>query len=87
MQSATVGRHVLTLGFVAPSEGTIARQLIVLGLVLTVLAFIYHAALGALGSTIRRWFAGKERWGRLQHRVLASVLTLMAVRLLVMSRP
>ncbi|MCQ3030454.1 LysE family translocator [Pseudomonas syringae] len=73
--------------FVTPSNGMIAQQLIVLGLVLTVIAFVFHAVLGAFGSTINRWFAGKERLGKLQHRVLAAVLTLMAVRLMVMSRP
>jgi threonine/homoserine/homoserine lactone efflux protein len=48
---------------------------------------IFHAALGAFGSTLSRWFAGKKRLGKLQPKVLASVLTLMAVRLMVMSRP
>lgn len=73
--------------FVTPSTGMIAEQLILLGLVLTVIAFVFHAVLGAFGGTINRWFAGKERLGRLQPRLLASVLTLMAVRLMVMSRP
>ncbi|WP_122664316.1 LysE family translocator [Pseudomonas viridiflava] len=73
--------------FVTPSKGMIAEQLILLGLVLTAIAFVFHAALGAFGGTIKRWFAGKKRLGRLQPRLLASVLALMAVRLMVMSRP
>lgn len=73
--------------FVTPSAGTIAQQLIVLGLVLTLIAFVFHAALGAFGGAISRWFAGKSSLGKLQSRVLASVLTLMAVRLMLMSRP
>lgn len=73
--------------FVTPGKGMIAQQLIVLGLVLTLIALIFHAALGAFGSTLSRWFAGKKRLGKLQPKVLASVLTLMAVRLMVMSRP
>lgn len=73
--------------FVDPAKGMIAQQLIVLGLVLTLLAFIFHTVLGACGGTLSRWFAGRTRLARLQPRILASVLTLMAVRLMVMSKP
>lgn len=73
--------------FVAPAKGEIAQQLIVLGLVLTLIALVFHAVLGACGGTLSRWFAGKQGVGKLQSRLLAGVLTLMAVRLMVMSRP
>ena len=73
--------------FVDPAKGMIAQQLIVLGLVLTLLAFIFHTVLGVCGGTLSRWFSGRTRLARLQPRILASVLTLMAVRLMVMSKP
>jgi len=73
--------------FVVPEKGLIAQQIIILGAVLTLLAWVFHAALGAFGGAFERMLSGSGRFARLQPRLLASVLALLAVRLMVMSRP
>ena len=73
--------------FVRPEAGSIAVQLMVLGGVLTVIAAVFHGLLGAFGGALSRFFAGRPSSAWLQRWGLATVLTVLAVRLAVMSRP
>lgn len=73
--------------FVVPAKGLIAQQILILGAVLTLLAWVFHAVLSAFGGAFQRQSSGSGRFARLQPRLLASVLALLAVRLVVMSRP
>lgn len=73
--------------FVMPAKGMIAQQMLMLGAVLTLLAWVFHALLGAFGGAFQRLLKGSGRFARLQPRMLASVLALLAVRLMIMSRP
>lgn len=73
--------------FVVPAKGAVAQQLLLLGLVLSVIALVFHVVLGACGGVLSRWFSSKGRLARLQPRLLASVLALLALRLMLMQRP
>ena len=73
--------------FVRPEAGSIAVQLLVLGGVLTVIAAVFHGLLGAFGGALSRFFTGRPHSAWLQKWGLATVLTVLAVRLAVMSRP
>ncbi|CAK9888769.1 LysE family translocator [Pseudomonas fluorescens] len=72
--------------FVVPAKGAVAQQLL-LGLVLSMIALVFHVLLGACGGVLSRRFCGKGRMARLQPRLLASVLALLALRLVLMQRP
>ncbi|MBN0978940.1 LysE family translocator [Pseudomonas sp. SDM007_2] len=72
--------------FVKPEAGPIALQLVQLGLVLTLIAGVFHAVLGIFGGAISRFFAGSEKTAGLQKWGLATVLTVLAVRLALMPR-
>lgn len=73
--------------FVDPGKGGVARQLLVLGLVLTVIATVFHTLLGAAGGTVRRFLSRHPKAATLQSRGLAAVLVLLALRLVLTSRP
>ncbi|WP_282396401.1 LysE family translocator [Pseudomonas sp. PS01298] len=73
--------------FVRPETGSIAIQLLVLGGVLTVIAAVFHLLLGIFGGAVSRFFAGCPAGAALQKWGLATVLTVLAVRLALMSRP
>ena len=73
--------------FVRPEAGAIAVQLMVLGGVLTVIAAVFHGLLGIFGGALSRYFARRSQGAWLQKWGLATVLTVLAVRLAVMSRP
>lgn len=73
--------------FVRPEAGSIAVQLMLLGGVLTLIAAVFHGLLGAFGGVLSRFFAKRSKSAWLHKWGLATVLTLLAVRLAVMSRP
>ncbi|MGF6595071.1 LysE family translocator [Pseudomonas sp. 2835] len=73
--------------FVVPGQGAVAQQLLLLGLLLSVIALVFHVLLGACGGVVSRRFSGKGRMARWQPRLLASVLGLLALRLMLMQRP
>ncbi|WLH09167.1 LysE family translocator [Pseudomonas lurida] len=73
--------------FVRPEAGSIAVQLMLLGGVLTLVAGVFHVLLGIFGGALSRFFAGRSKGAWLQKWGLATVLTVLAVRLAVMSRP
>jgi len=72
--------------FVKPDADRIAQQLLVLGALLTILALIFHLVLGIFGHSVSRIFYASNHISRLQPRLLAGMLTLLAARLLVISR-
>ena len=73
--------------FVRPQAGSIAVQLIVLGGVLTLIAAVFPGLLGVFGGVLSRFFARRRNSAWLQKWGLATVLTVLAVRLAMMSRP
>lgn len=73
--------------FVRPEAGSIALQLLTLGVILTMISGVFHAVLGVFGGAVRRFFAGSSKTAGLQRWGLAVVLMVLAVRLAFMSRP
>lgn len=73
--------------FVQPSKAGVAEQIVVLGLVLTVIATVFHALLGALAGSIHRLMVGNASAVRWQSRGLSVVLLLLAIRLVFLQRP
>lgn len=65
-------------------SGALGLQLLTLGLILSALAAIFHAGLGALGGSVARLVSTQPAVARWRSRVFASVLALLALRLLVM---
>lgn len=73
--------------FVEPARGGLASQLFALGLVLTTLAFAFHATLGILSAKVRDWAGGKGASIVWLDRMQALVYFAIAVRLLALTRP
>ncbi len=72
--------------FVEPGKGNVARQLIVLGCVLTAISTVFHGLLGAAGGSARRFLSRNPRAAVFQKYGLAVVLVLLALRLIAMPR-
>ncbi|HEX2011245.1 MAG TPA: LysE family translocator [Roseateles sp.] len=72
--------------FVDATRGPVARQLIALGVLLTLISMLFHAGLGALGGALKRLTAAGTRAARWQSRALALVLLALAIRLALLSR-
>jgi threonine/homoserine/homoserine lactone efflux protein len=73
--------------FVVRGTAPVAQQLIILGAVLTAIAVVFHAGLGILGGAIHRLPSRSHGAARWQSRGLVLVLTMLAVRLALTSRP
>lgn len=73
--------------FVDQSKGPIAQQLIMLGCILTAISTVFHGLLGAFGGSARRLLSRHSPAVKLQPYVLATVLLLLALRLIFMHRP
>ncbi|NBF11460.1 LysE family translocator [Pseudomonas sp. Fl4BN1] len=73
--------------FVQPAHGSIALQLILLGLVLTLVSGIFHTTLGVFGAALSRGLSTTSRFARLQSWLLAAVLLLLALRLVLLTQP
>ncbi|QJI29784.1 LysE family translocator [Pseudomonas sp. ADAK18] len=73
--------------FVKPEAGSIALQLVQLGLILTLISGVFHGVLGIFGSAVSRFFSASSRTSGLQKWGLATVLMALALRLMLMSRP
>lgn len=73
--------------FADAARGPVGPQLLVLGCVLTAIAVVFHAALGALGGSVKKLLGAGPRAARWQSRVLAFVLAGLAARLALMNRP
>lgn len=73
--------------FVDAGRGQIALQIASLGLILTLVAFLFHAALSLFAGEIGRFLHLHARAAAAQRWLLGSVLALLALRLFVMERP
>jgi threonine/homoserine/homoserine lactone efflux protein len=73
--------------FVNAQRGSIAVQLVLLGVVLTLVSGVFHTLLGVFGSTISRRISSTSTFAKWQSLGLAAVLLLLAVRLALMTRP
>lgn len=74
--------------FVHPERGSIAVQLVVLGLLLTLVSGVFHTGLGIFGAALGRGLpSGDSRLARWQSWLLAAVLLALALRLALLTRP
>ncbi|ATE76787.1 MULTISPECIES: LysE family translocator [Pseudomonas] len=73
--------------FVNAQRGSIAVQLVLLGMVLTLVSGVFHTLLGVFGSTVSRRISSTSTFAKWQSLGLAAVLLLLAVRLALMTRP
>lgn len=73
--------------FVDLQRGPVHLQLITLGLTLTVLAFVFHAALGVFAGEMGRLNARNPRAANAQRWLLGGVLSALALRLFFTERP
>jgi len=74
--------------FVRPERGSMAVQLVVLGLLLTLVSGVFHTSLGIFGAALRSGLPGSDsRLARWQSWLLAAVLLALALRLALLVRP
>lgn len=73
--------------FVDFGAGAVARQLLILGAVLTLISTVFHALLGGIGSAALRRLGRYRLAARLRPYALAGLLLLLALRLVLMQRP
>lgn len=72
--------------FVNVRDHAVWQQLLILGLILTLISSVFHAMLGSFGFAIRHALARHAYAAKLQARFLTAVLLMLAVRLLLMTR-
>lgn len=72
--------------FVDTGAGMVTQQLLELGLTLTIISTVFHTLLSSFGHAIRQALMRHARVAKLQARILAAVLSLLALRLLLMTR-
>lgn len=72
--------------FVDAKAGMVTQQLLLLGLTLTIISSVFHALLGSFGHVIRHALTRHAKAAQLQARILAAVLSLLALRLLLLTR-
>ena len=73
--------------FVNPQAGSISLQITLLGLWLTLIAFVFHVTLGTFAGQIGQLLERHPSAAAAQRWVLASVLGALALRLLLIERP
>ena len=72
--------------FVDPGRGSILAQSLLLGATQLFIAVVGDSLFVLAATTVRRWFAGRPRWGHWSKRLLAGVFAALAARLLVEER-
>lgn len=72
--------------FVDPRQGNVTVQLLMLGLVLSTVAFVFHALLGMFAGHAATYFSAGAARARWAGRIQACVLIGLAVRLLFLER-
>jgi len=72
--------------FVDTQNGMVVQQLLLLGLVLTLISSLFHAMLGSFGHAMRGVLARHAYAARLQAWLLAAMLVTLALRLMLMTR-
>lgn len=73
--------------FVAPAAGHIPRQLMVLGVTMAALGFVFNGAVGATSGRLGALLAKSPHATRRRNALLGSVLLAIAVQLLLMEPP
>ncbi|MDQ0042418.1 LysE family translocator [Variovorax boronicumulans] len=73
--------------FVDPSRGSVALQLVQLGVVLSVAALAFNTLLGACSGQVGRWLQRRPGAEKFQRTLLAVVMIGLAIRLLMLDRP
>lgn len=73
--------------FVVPDRGSVTLQLLMLGVILTLVSTVFHSALGAFAGSLSRLLTPHSRFARLHAYALAAVLLLLAIRLASLSKP
>lgn len=71
--------------FVEARKGHVALQLLVLGFVLTAIAFVFHAGLGIASARARDWTSGRAAGVAWVDRLQAAVFLGIAIRLVFLS--
>lgn len=65
--------------FVDPARGTVARQLLLLGLIFVVMAIISDSLYALLSSTIGHWLRGSRAFVRGQRLLAGSILVVLGI--------
>jgi 2-aminoadipate transaminase len=73
--------------FVDPARGSVALQLVQLGVVLSVAALAFNTLLGACSGQVGRWLQRRPGAEKFQRTLLAVVMFGLAIRLLMLDRP
>jgi threonine/homoserine/homoserine lactone efflux protein len=73
--------------FVQAQRGSVPLQLMVLGAWLSAVAFVFHALLGVFSGGIGGWVSGNAALARWAGGLQATVLLVLAARLLFLDRP
>ena len=73
--------------FASASRGSTFWQLVTLGAVLTAISLVFHSSLGVFSGVIGQWLTRYPRAARVQSWFLASVMVLLALRLVLLERP
>lgn len=67
--------------FIDPSRGSVLVQSLILGATQLVIAIVGDSLFVLAAASVRRWFAGRPRWGAWSKRLLAGVFAALAARL------
>ena len=73
--------------FVNPAHGHVTLQLLVLGLLLSIMALVFNTLLGAFSGQIGRRLQARPGAAKFQRGFLALVMAGLALRLLLLDRP
>ena len=73
--------------FVSPARGHVTLQLLVLGVVLSLMALVFNTVLGAFSGQIGRRLQARPGAAKFQRGFLALVMAGLALRLLLLDRP
>lgn len=73
--------------FVNPARGHVTLQLLVLGLLLSIMALVFNTLLGAFSGQIGRRLQARPGAAKFQRGFLALVMAGLALRLLLLDRP
>jgi threonine/homoserine/homoserine lactone efflux protein len=72
--------------FIDPSKGNVLLQSLTLGVTQIIISFTVNLMIVFAAGSVAAWFATRPRWIKAQRWLMASVLTALAVRLLLEKR-
>jgi threonine/homoserine/homoserine lactone efflux protein len=73
--------------FAHAKNGSVGWQLLIFGLVLTIISLFFHSALGVFSGTIGQLLTKYPKAAKVQSRLLAAVMISLAVYLVLLERP